>query len=73
MIFERSQIGKEVGGPDRDIVTISRDTNSGTYETFAKLRVMNKEKIGDKCEYVGSNGAIRQRVRSTPATVDMQA
>ena len=36
---------KEVGGPDRDIVTISRDTNSGTYETFAKL-VMNKEKIG---------------------------
>ena len=59
---------KEVGGPDRDIVTISRDTNSGTYETFAKL-VMNKEKIGDKCEYVGSNGAIRQRVQSTPAAI----
>ena len=62
---------KEVGGPDRDIVTISRDTNSGTYETFAKL-VMNKEKIGDNCEYVGSNGAIRQRVQSTQQPLDMQ-
>ncbi|QBG47236.1 PstS family phosphate ABC transporter substrate-binding protein [Verrucomicrobia bacterium S94] len=59
---------KEVGGPDKAIVTISRDTNSGTYETFAKL-IMNKEKIGGKCEYVGSNGAIRQRVQSTPAAI----
>ena len=57
-----------VGGPDKEIVTISRDTNSGTYETFAKL-VMHKEKIGEKCEYVGSNGAIRQRVQSTPAAI----
>ncbi len=59
---------KEVGGPDRPIVTISRDTNSGTYETFAKL-VMAKEKIGGTCEYVGSNGAIRQRVQSTPTAI----
>ena len=47
---------------------ISRDTNSGTYETFAKL-VMNKQKITERCEYVGSNGAIRQRVQSTPAAI----
>ena len=59
---------KEVGGPDQKIVTISRDTNSGTYETFAKL-VMNKEKIHENCEYVGSNGAIRQRVQSTPSAI----
>ncbi len=59
---------KEVGGPDKKIVTISRDTNSGTYETFAKL-VMSKQKIHENCEYVGSNGAIRQRVQSTPAAV----
>ncbi len=25
---------KQVGGPDKEIVVISRDTNSGTYETF---------------------------------------
>jgi phosphate transport system substrate-binding protein len=30
---------------------------------------MNKEKIGEKCEYVGSNGAIRQRVQTTPAAI----
>jgi phosphate transport system substrate-binding protein len=59
---------KEVGGPDKEIVTISRDTNSGTYETFEGL-VMNKQKIHENCEYVGSNGAIRQRVQSTPAAI----
>lgn len=59
---------KEVGGPDLKIVTISRDTSSGTYETFEGM-VMNQEKIHEGCEYVGSNGAIRQRVQSTPAAI----
>lgn len=59
---------KELGGPDRSIVVISRDTNSGTYESFETL-VMNKEKMGEKVEYVGSNGAIRQRVMSTPSAI----
>ena len=31
---------KQVGGPDMKIVKISRDTNSGTYETF-KTKVMD--------------------------------
>jgi phosphate transport system substrate-binding protein len=47
---------------------ITRDTNSGTYETFEKL-VMDKQKITEKAEYVGSNGAIRQRVQSTPSAI----
>ena len=59
---------KELGGPNVEIVMISRDTNSGTYETFEKL-VMKKKKIYDKTEYVGSNGAIRQRVQSTKAAI----
>ncbi len=59
---------KEVGGPDMAIVTISRDTNSGTYETFESL-VMKGQKIGEGCEYVGSNGAIRARVQKTPAAI----
>jgi phosphate transport system substrate-binding protein len=58
----------ELGGPNKAIVVISRDTNSGTYETFEKL-VMNKEKMGQDIEYVGSNGAVRQRVQSTPAAI----
>lgn len=59
---------KDVGGPNLKIVMISRDTNSGTYETFEGL-VMNKEKIAEGCEYVGSNGAVRGRVQNTPAAI----
>jgi phosphate transport system substrate-binding protein len=59
---------KEVGGPNVPIVLISRDTNSGTYESFEEL-VMKKQKISDKAEYVGSSGAIRARVQSTPAAI----
>lgn len=59
---------KDVGGPDKKIVAISRDTNSGTYETFNKL-VMKKEKIAEGTEYVGSNGAVRSRVQSTPSAI----
>jgi len=59
---------KELGGPNVAIVLISRDTNSGTYESFEAL-VLNKQKISDRAEYVGSGGAIRSRVQSTPAAI----
>ena len=59
---------REVGGPNVPIVKISRDTNSGTYETFHKL-VMKKQRIAGDAEYLGSNGAMRQRVQTTPAAV----
>jgi phosphate transport system substrate-binding protein len=59
---------KEVGGPNKKIVMVSRDTNSGTYETFHKL-VMKKGKITEGCEYVGSNGAVRARVQNTPNAI----
>lgn len=59
---------KQLGGPNKKIVPISRDTNSGTFETFEKM-VMKKEKIAAGTEYVGSNGAVRARVQSTPAAI----
>lgn len=59
---------KQLGGPNVQIVMISRDTNSGTYESFETL-VMDKQKMLDRVEYVGSSGAVRQRVQSTPAAV----
>lgn len=66
----------QVGGPNKEIVVISRETNSGTYETFEDLvmthqvnGVKSREKIKDGAEYVGSNGAIRARVQSTPAAI----
>ena len=59
---------KELGGPNKPIVVITRDTNSGTFETFEKL-VMKKQKITDGAEVVGSNGQSRARVESTPAAI----
>jgi len=45
---------KELGGPNLAIVVISRDTSSGTYESFHEL-VINKEKMAASVEYVSSN------------------
>ncbi len=59
---------KELGGQDQKIVVISRDTNSGTYESFNTL-VLQEAKLKGGAEYVGSNGAIRQRVMSTEAAI----
>lgn len=66
----------QVGGPDMEIVVVSRDTNSGTYETFHNLVMTHKvdgekikEKVKDGAEYVGSNGGIRTRVQTTPAAI----
>jgi len=59
---------KEVGGPDLPIVAISRDTSSGTYETFHGL-VMNKEEMGSSIEYVNSNPQAHARVKTTTGAV----
>ena len=60
---------KEVGGVDQAIVVISRDTNSGTYESFKDLVLAKDAKIKPGAEYVGSNGAGRQRVQTTPSAI----
>lgn len=59
---------RELGGPDQKIVVISRDTNSGTYECFNTL-VLKEAKLKGGAEYVGSSGAVRQRVMSTAGAV----
>ena len=60
---------RDVGGPDLNIVVISRDTNSGTYETFKELVLGKEAKICTTAEYVGSNGGIRQRVQTTRGAI----
>ena len=59
---------RELGGPNMEIVVVSRDTNSGTYETFEGL-VMNKEKVSSKAEVTGSNGQTRTRVQKTRGAI----
>jgi phosphate transport system substrate-binding protein len=60
---------KEVGGSDRKIVVVSRETNSGTFETFNELVMGKKARISSKTEYAGSNGAVRQRVQMTKGAI----
>ena len=52
---------KEIGGPDLKIVICSRDTSSGTYETW-EGKVMNKERVTPAAQVMASNGAIVQAV-----------
>ncbi len=52
---------KEVGGPDRQIVVISRDTSSGTYEVWEK-KVLKKAKVFPGALLQASNGAVAQAV-----------
>ena len=59
---------KTLGGPDMGIVPISRDTSSGTYETFEGL-VMNNEKMAAKVEYVNSNPQAHSRVKATSGAI----
>ncbi|MFP4176084.1 MAG: phosphate ABC transporter substrate-binding protein [Planctomycetota bacterium] len=59
---------KEVDGPDREIVVVSRDTNSGTYGVWGNI-VLRGDDIANRAEYVGSNGAVRQRVQETRGAI----
>jgi phosphate transport system substrate-binding protein len=52
---------QEVGGPDRPVVVISRDTSSGTYEVWEK-KVMKKERVFPGALLQASNGAVVQTV-----------
>jgi phosphate transport system substrate-binding protein len=52
---------KEVGGEDLQIVVISRDSSSGTFESWSEL-VLNKAKVTQRAQLQASNGAIVQAV-----------
>jgi phosphate transport system substrate-binding protein len=48
---------KEIGGDDLKIVVISRDSSSGTFESWDHF-VMKKTKVTPKAQMLASNGAI---------------
>jgi len=52
---------KEAGGDDLQIVVISRDSSSGTFESWGEL-VLNKAKVTPRAQMQASNGAIVQAV-----------
>ena len=60
---------KDVGGPDKDIVVISRDTNSGTYEAWMEMVLGKEARMVSSAEYRGSSGLVRARVAATPGAI----
>ncbi len=59
---------KEIGGADKPIVIISRDTSSGTYEVWEE-KVMKKERVYPGALLQASNGAVVQAVSSNPNAI----
>ena len=59
---------QEVGGPDKEIVVISRDTSSGTYEVWEE-KVMKKERVYPGALLQASNGAVVTGVSKNPHAV----
>jgi phosphate transport system substrate-binding protein len=59
---------RDLGGPNVNIVKLSRDSSSGTYETFEGL-VMAGARIASDTEYVGSNSQAKQRVQNTKGAI----
>ncbi len=52
---------EEVGGPDAPVVVISRDTSSGTYETW-QGKILGKARVTPAALLQASNGAVVQAV-----------
>jgi phosphate transport system substrate-binding protein len=58
----------QVGGSDQEIVVISRDSASGTFEAFNEL-ALDKEKVRPDALLQASNAAVATSVANTPGAI----
>lgn len=58
----------ELGGPNWEIVVVSRDTSSGTYGTFKEF-VLDNQEVTPGALFQSSNGAVATTVASTPGAI----
>ena len=59
---------KDLGGPNKAIVVISRDYSSGTFEVFKEL-VLEGAKVTDGALMLASNKAVSTTVATTPNSI----
>ncbi len=59
---------KELGGQDARIVVVSRDTSSGTYETWQE-KILGKKRVAPSALLQASNGAVVQAVAKNPNAI----
>ena len=55
---------KELGGPDEEIVIVSRDSSSGTYEVFGEI-ALDGERVTQSALMQSSNGTVKSTVGNT--------
>lgn len=58
----------EVGGPDKRIAVVGRDTSSGTYEVWAE-RIMDGAAVSPRALISASSGAMVQTVAGNPLAI----
>jgi phosphate transport system substrate-binding protein len=59
---------KDVGGPNKPILCISRDVSSGTFEVFKEI-VLTGATVRDDAVKSASNQAVSTSVRDTPYSI----
>jgi phosphate transport system substrate-binding protein len=59
---------KELGGDDRQIVVVSRDSASGTFESFNEL-ALDKEKVSKDALMQASNQGVANIISNTPGAI----
>jgi phosphate transport system substrate-binding protein len=59
---------KEVGGPDLEIVVISRDTSSGTYEMFNE-KILGEDPLREDALMQASNAAVRSAIAGSEGAI----
>lgn len=64
----RNSDWSQLGGRKGKIVVISRETSSGTFETFNDL-VLEKKRVRPDALFSASNQAVAQTVKQTPAAI----
>lgn len=60
---------KDVGGPDKAIVLLSRDSSSGTYEFFKEAVVGKDAEYAKEAKLLASNQAIVDEVKGNDAAI----
>lgn len=60
---------KELGGVDKPIVVIGRDSSSGTFESFQELVMGKKTRVSPRALLQSSNGGVVQAVATNPYAI----
>ncbi len=63
---------KDVGGASEDVVVISRDSSSGTYETWQHFVVGKKNKVTPRALLQASSGAVKEAVAKNPKAISYE-